>query len=241
MLIKTRGIVLRAVKYSETSLILDIYTEAKGLRSYIVSGVRSRKSKVSAGLVQLMSLVDMVAYHRDEKDLNRIREIKAAHIYEQLPFDIRRSSVGMFMTELIRKSIREIEENPALFHYLFESFRYLDSSPHRVANLHIQFMVELTAFLGFAPAGHYQDDTAVFDMLEGRFLPDATSHLHFMDETSSQLLGQFIQSDQAHCHDIPLDRATRRKFLLDLLDYYRLHIENFSGLNTLDVLEDVFG
>ena len=189
MLIKTRGIVLRAIKYSETSFILDIYTEAKGLRSYIVSGVRTKKSKVSAGLMQLMSLVDMVAYHRDDKDLLRIREIKAAHIYQKLPFEIDRSSIGMFMIELVRKSIREVEQNPLLFAYLFESFRYLDNSSHSVANLHLHFAVELTAFLGFIPGGDHSAETPIFDMQEGQFMPDASSHHYYMDEQSSELLG----------------------------------------------------
>ena len=77
MVIKTRGIVLRTVKYSETSVIVDIFTEHFGLRSYIISGVRTSKSKVAAGLLQVMSLVEIVAYEKAEK-LNRLTEIRAA-------------------------------------------------------------------------------------------------------------------------------------------------------------------
>ena len=81
MLIKTRGIVFKSIKYSETSLIVDIYTEEKGLRKYLISGVRSKKAKTSAGLFQVMSLVDLVAYHRDDKDLTRIKAIKHNYVY----------------------------------------------------------------------------------------------------------------------------------------------------------------
>ena len=117
MLIKTRGIIFRAKKYSVTSLIVDIYTEEKGLRSYIISGVRKKRSAVSASLLQMMSLVDMVAYHRDDKDLTRIKEIKAAHVFQSLPFDVRKSAVGQFMIEIVRKTLRETEENPTLFEF----------------------------------------------------------------------------------------------------------------------------
>ena len=93
MLIKTQGIIFHTKKYSESSLIVDIYTQEKGLRSYIISGVRSKKSKVSASLVQIMSLVDLVVYHRDDRDLTRIKEIKPAHVYQSLPFDVRKSAL----------------------------------------------------------------------------------------------------------------------------------------------------
>ena len=117
MLIKTRGIVFRAVKYSETSFILDIYTEEKGLRTYIVSGVRQKNARVKPSLLQLMTLVEMVVYHRDDKSMTRIKEIKAAHIYHSIPFDIRKGAIGMFMIEVARKTIRESEENRALFQF----------------------------------------------------------------------------------------------------------------------------
>src|SRR5690606_27448832 len=88
MLLKTRGIVFRSVKYSETSLIVDIYTEEKGLRKYIISGVRKARSSVSAGLFQVMSLVDIVGYEREGKDLNRLKEIRPAYIFRAIPFDL---------------------------------------------------------------------------------------------------------------------------------------------------------
>ena len=134
MIIKTRGIILRTVKYSETSIIADIYTEGVGLRSYIISGVRTQRSRVAMGLLQVMSLVDIVAYDAPGK-LNRIKEIHAAHIYTALPFDVRRSSIGLFMAEVTRRTIRESEENEALFAFLFDIFQYLDETAERFTNL----------------------------------------------------------------------------------------------------------
>ena len=68
MLIKTQGIVFKSIKYRETSVISDIYTREKGLRDYIFRGVRSKRAKVKASLLQVMSVVDMVAYERTEKN-----------------------------------------------------------------------------------------------------------------------------------------------------------------------------
>ena len=108
MLIKTKGIVLRNLKYGESSLILDIYTEDFGLNSYIVSGVRNKNSKSKSGGLQLMSLVEIVAYHKNKKALYRIKEFNFAHIYKRIPFEILRSSVGTFMIEILKNTLKEV-------------------------------------------------------------------------------------------------------------------------------------
>ena len=241
MIIKTKGIIFRSVKYSETSFITDIYTESKGLQSYIISGVRSKRAKVSAGLLQLMSLVDMVAYYREDKELHRIKEIRAAYIYQSLAFDITKAAVGMFMIELAQKAIREQEENQRLFQFLYERFIYLDQTKHPVANLHLQFMLDLSAYLGFRPHGRYSAITPIFDLQEGVFLHEAPHHLYFIDATMSNLLSQLLHIEAETAHEIKLEREQRKQLLLSLIDYYRLHIEHFQPMNAHLILEEVLG
>ena len=239
MLIKTRGIVLRSMKYSETSIIADIYTEERGMRSYIISGVRSKKAKVSPGLLQVMSLVDMVAYDRQEKGLNRIKELRAAHVYTSLPFDVRKSAVGLFMAEFARKTIREPEENKRLFGFLFQSFRFLDETAAPIANIHLYFLLELSSFLGFVPAEEWSEATPVFDLQEGVFVAAPPPHIHHLGEVESRLLHQLLDKKLETCHELSMQRPQRKLLLLRLIDYYRLHIENFPEIYAHEVLQEV--
>jgi len=239
MLIKTRGIIFRAVKYSETSIIADIYTEEKGLRSYIISGVRSKRARVKASLLQVMTLIDMVAYHREDKELTRIKEIKAAHVYSSTPFDITKGAVGLFMVEVARKSIQESEENLPLFNFLFESFEYLDQTTESVANIHLCFLLQLSVFLGFMPGGNYSQKTPFFDLKEGYFVQELSDHLHFLKEEQSQILSQLMQTDLKTCHQVKMTRQQRKDLLHELVTYYRLHIENFPTINAHQILEEV--
>ena len=240
MLLKTRGIVFRAIKYSETSLIVDIYTEARGLRKYIISGVRKARSSVSAGLFQVMSLVEIVAYEREGKDLNRLKEIRPAYIFTTIPFDLRKGAVGLFMAEIARKTIREAEENQPLFEFFFTSFQYLDQTTHPVGNLHLHFMLELTTFLGFTPGGDFSPETAYFDLQEGTFVTETGSHPHFLDVSLANILYQLLESNLANCHEVKIGREERRKLLQSLLDYYRLHMESFPEINAHLILQEVF-
>lgn len=239
MLIKSRGIVFRAIKYSETSLIVDIYTEERGLRKYIVSGVRSAKARTKASLLQVMSLVDLVAYHREDRDLNRLREIRPALVYQALPFDVRRSAVGQFITEVARKTIRESEENRALFDFLFSSFEFLDVTDRPITNLHLHFLIELSTFLGFVPGGECTHETPFFDLQEGVFVHSVPGHPYYLDESNSRLLHALLHTERDTCHQVKMTVGQRRALLQSLLDYYRLHLEHFPEINAHHILQEV--
>lgn len=240
MILKTRGVVLRSVKYSETSIIADIFTEAKGLRSYIVSGVRAPKSKISAGLLQVMSLVDMVCYESEGQKLNRTKEIKAAHIYTSLPFDVKKSSIGLFMAEVARRTIRESEENQALFNFLFQIFKFLDETETAYSNLHLSFLIELSAHLGFQPHEETYVENAVFDLKEGIFTQGIVGHTYFLSENLSKILRGVLLTPWQETHTITISREDRKQLLQELINFYRLHIDNLQDINSFKILQEVF-
>ena len=251
MVIKTRGIVLRAIKYSETSVIADIMTEHFGLRSYIVSGVRATKSKVAAGLLQVMSLVEIVAYEKAEK-LNRLTEIRAAHVYTTLPFEMQRMSVGLFIAEVARRTIKGSEENRPLFQYLFDVFKFLDQTNGSVANLHLAFLVELSSHFGFRPEEnedeYYEDELLIFDLREGIFLPyyededpeyNEPLEAHFLAANLTTLLRGFLKTPWHESAKIKMNRDDRRALIAELLRFYQWHLEGFPDIQSFKILQEI--
>ena len=239
MIIKTRGIILRTVKYSETSIIADIYTEGVGLRSYIISGVRTQRSRVAMGLLQVMSLVDIVAYDAPGK-LNRIKEIHAAHIYTALPFDVRRSSIGLFMAEVTRRTIRESEENEALFAFLFDIFQYLDETAERFTNLHLSFLLELSGHLGFRPHEDEYKDGDVFDLKNGIFTNKTIGHSYFLNENLTNILRGLLETSWTQSHLIKINPEERRQLIGELLKFYQFHLDNFPDINSFKIFQEIF-
>ncbi len=234
MLIKTRGIIFKVIKYSETSLIMDIYTEEKGLQKYIISGVRNKRSKVKTGLLQPTTLVNMVAYFRENKSMNRIKEIKAAQIYQAIPFDLMKGTISLFMIELAQKTIKEEESNPDLFNFLFSQFRALDQLEKINPNFHLNFMLDLSGYLGFFPGGNWSETTPWLNMKEGNFMQEEPLHQYALDKNLSKQVGLLIKREE-----VKLTRLNRQKIVQKLIDYYRIHIESFSGLNTHAILKEV--
>lgn len=234
MLIKTRGILFKALKYSETSLILDVYTEEKGLQKYIISGVRSKGAKMKMGILQPTSLLDLVAYYRENKPINRIKEIKAAYIYQHLPFDVLKGTIGLFMVELAQKTIKEEETNYALFSFLFQQFQALDQLATIPSNFHLFYLLQLTTYLGFAPTANWSATRPFFDMKEGRFVEEEPLHQYAPNRVISEQIGLLLNGQ------VPVLTRKQRQTLLEvLIDFYRLHVENFTGLNTHAVLKEV--
>ena len=240
MLIKTKGIVLRSIKYAETSLICDIYTEELGLRTYIISGVRKQKAKVGASLLQIMTLLDLVVYNRKDRDLNRTKEIKPDLLYRSIPFDVRKRAIGTFMTELLRKTIREAEPHSELFNFLRNSFLFLDETPHNPANLHLHFMVELSYYLGFMPGGAYSDDMPYFDLRGGIFTPDEPDQIYCIHPEGAAILSQFMTKSIPETHTIECSNEIRQGLLDKLILFYRYHVENMQELNAHLVLREIF-
>lgn len=242
MLLKTRGIIFRVKKYSETSVIIDVFTEEKGMRSYLVSGVRTQRARVSAGLMQVMSLVDIVAYHREDQDLTRLKEVRALHVFHGIPFDIRKGAIGTFMIEVARSAIHGHEEHPELFQFIFENFVFLDETAESASNLHLHFMLHLTEFLGFLPSEGMRASAPLFDLKEGLFVEAAPiGHPHWLSQSLSEKLEALLYLPKEACHSLPLSREERRTLLRSLLLFYKLHIENFPVIHSHEVLEEVLG
>jgi DNA repair protein RecO (recombination protein O) len=243
MLLKTRGIVFRTVKYGETSVIADIFTEEKGLHTFIAGGVRAAKARMPFSLFQPMTAVELVSYFREEAGaLNRLKELRAAEVWSQTPFDIRRGAVALFMAEICRKSIHEAEENRELFEFLLENLRWLDSTPHPIANIHLHFLLQLSGFLGFQPQAEIAGEGELFfDLKEGAFSPVPPPQAFFLEPQQTAQMLALLRSPLELCHKIPLDRCGRKMLLQKLLQFYQLHLPAFSEVHTPEILEMVMG
>ena len=241
MIVNTRGIVLRTVKYSETSLICDILTEKMGLQTYIISGVRKKKAKIGASLLQVMSILDIVAFHKNNREINRTSEIKSAYVYREMPYDVVKGAVGLFMAELIQKTIKEREENQPLFQFLYHSFTLLDAHQDNISNYHIGFMVQLTQYLGFMIDDNYvAESRRFFDVRAGMYKKERVANLDGLNENLSQALFAFCQLPLEETHLVQLNREDRRTLLHRMIRFYQYRIDNFKELNAFKVLQEIF-
>lgn len=243
MLHKTKGIVIRVVKYGETSVIVSIYTELFGIQSYIVNGVRtsSKKGSGKANLFQPAAILDLVVYHNDLKNIQRLKEFKWAYLYKNLFFDVIKNSVALYMIELLQKSLKQPEPNADLFHFLEDAFLHLDESDGViVANYPLFFALHLSGFYGFRFSDTYSRKNNILDLQEGEFVSEQPAHRFFLEGDYSDITSQLLKVMQPHeLKQIKLNKEMRRVLLNAYAIFYALHIQDFGTMKSLPVLQEV--
>ncbi|SKC15693.1 DNA repair protein RecO [Dyadobacter psychrophilus] len=229
MLHKTRGVALSYIRYRESSIIAKIYTEAFGIQTYIVNGVRSSKSRTNRiALFQPLTLLDMVVYHKNKEDtMHRISEMKCYQPFQSLPYDVVKSSLALFVTEMLGKTLKEEESNPLLFQFIEESVVYLDEAEGSFENFHIHFLVQLASFLGF---GIETVEDLESELKNNHFphMPDPVEK----SATMQLLIGNYGLN-------MPLDRKRRILILEKLVFFYKIHMESLGEIKSLEVLREV--
>ena len=239
MLEKTRGIVFNKIKYSESSLIIKVYTERFGLQSFMARGTRSKKSKLKAGLFQHLTLLDLVIYRNEKKDIHHIKEVKPTYSFSSIPYDIRKSSLLVFMNEVLNKSIKEEEKNEALFQFLYNSIQILDMKKEGIGEFHLVFLIQLSQFLGFYPEKNLSNEKQTFDLQEGKFIRTKEMSGLLMNPPFSHCLFQLLSLTFDSHERLKLPGNLKNEFLEYLLKYYRIHLPDFGELNSHIVLREV--
>ena len=240
---KTKGIVLRTVKYGETSLIVSLFTELFGVQSYLINGVRtsSRKGPGKANLFQPSAILDLVVYHNELKHLQRIREFKWGIIYQHIFFDVFKNAVASFMVELLQKCLKQPEPNPDLFYFIEDAFVHLDASDGRVmANFPLFFALHLAGFLGFQIEDIYNERISFLDLREGRFVEEHPQHPYMLEGNLAYSTAQLLRVRQpVELRELALNQETRRVLLQAYRTFYALHVADFGEMRTLAVLQTV--
>ena len=238
MLVKTRAIIIHSIRYREADLIVKAYTKSSGLKSYLVRGVlKSKKGKLRASMFQPLTILDLEANHKDKGTLESIREAKVNPAYQTLTGNIYKSSIAMFLAEVLHQAIQEEEQNQALYQFLEESFLWLDEN-EKYANFHLLFMVKLSSFLGFYPH-QYDPDLPYFNLLDGEYQLDDTNKYCIQNE-NSELLKQFLLVNYDEVSGIKLNQSKRKNFIEMLILYFELHLHVFKNPRSFDILHQLF-
>jgi DNA repair protein RecO (recombination protein O) len=236
MVVKTRAIVISSIKYQEKSLIVKCFTLSDGLKSYFVrDAFSSRKSNQKIAYFQPFSLLEIEAVHKNKGTLENFKEIKISTPFQTIHSDVFKSTIVMFISEILYHSIHEEEKNEHLFAFLETALFWLDNHD-KTANFHLILMLEISKYLGFYP-DISEIDFPFFDTSEGVFTP--FHGINSLTEHETNLFKKLIilkfENDEKIFHVIE-----RQIVLKILIDYYAFHLDGFKKPKSLEVLKEVF-
>jgi DNA repair protein RecO (recombination protein O) len=238
MLYTTRGIVIHTVRYSESNVIAKIFTEVFGLKSYMFRGVFKARARVKANLLQHLNLVELVADDHDRNSIQNPRELRIEHPYSTLSFNVRKSSVALFINEMLYRAIRHEENDAALFGFIRESLIWFDETTDNAVNFHLWFCLNLTRYLGFFP-GKIKQDEDFFNLSEGNFQKSAPAGQHFIEPPYSNYFRELISCNAEDLQTLIIPHAARTVLTGHIVNYYKLHINDFGDIHSHHILAEV--
>lgn len=239
MLYSTRGIIFHTVPYQDNRVIAKIYTQDFGLLSFIVSVSRSKSGKIKSPLLQPLTQVDLRIEKKEKSHLHTLRDITLGIPYAHLHHDIVKTTIALFVAEVLYKTVREEEQNGSMYTYISSSLLALDVAHEGVANFHLVFMMQLTRYLGFSPQENTEGPQSVFDLTNGTFVGNSPGHFNFLDAVESRLFEQVTGIDYAHMHELQLNGERRRIVLNAIIRYYELHVAGMQKLVGHEILTSV--
>jgi len=240
MLEKTKGIILRQIKYTDSGIVAQLYTRKFGRQSFLIRGIRNRKTGKHSSLFQPMFILDLEINYRESREMNILKEFSVSYSPYEIYSDIRKSCVAIFLGEVLTGVLREESPHEELFDFIEDSVIYFDRCKEGYANFHIAFLAALSSYLGIEPGTKNRPEDKYFDMTNGIFVAAPPLHGNYTNPEISDILARVFQSSFDSIKNIPLNGALRNEVLETLVHYYSLHLSGLKKINSLEVLKDVF-
>ena len=240
MLTKTQAIVLHAIKYGETRLIVDMFTKVFGRQAFIVSIPKTPKGKVKKQFFQPLTILEIETDIRPRQQLQKLHDVRLAAPFASIPFEPDKLAISLFVAEFLYYALRSEQRNELLYEYLENSIVWLDGQQSSFANFHLVFLLRLTRFLGFYPNLDDYKDGDYFDLHESVFMPMPPVHRDFLHPEEAQKVQLMMRMDLPTMHLFRMSHQERNRLLEVSLKYYRLHLPDFPEMKSIEVLQALY-
>ena len=240
MLTKTQAIVLHAIKYGETRLIVDMFTKVFGRQAFIVSIPKTPKGKVKKQFFQPLTILEIETDIRPRQQLQKLHDVRLAAPFASIPFEPDKLAISLFVAEFLYYALRSEQRNELLYEYLENSIVWLDGQQSSFANFHLVFLLRLTRFLGFYPNLDDYKDGDYFDLRESVFMPMPPVHRDFLHPEEAQKVQLMMRMDFPPMHLFRMSHQERNRLLEVSLKYYRLHLPDFPEMKSIEVLQALY-
>ncbi len=239
MLLKTKAIVLKTVKYSDNSVIITVYSRRLGKMSIIVKALHNKKSNTKINYLQPFYILNIELYYKENRNIQIAKEIKPAYNFKTLPFDITKSSLALFLAEVLYKTIKEEEKNLVFFDFIENTIQFIDVNTENISNIHLLFLLKTTKYLGFYPINNYSEKNIFFDIQKATFVDDKIN-INQLNIDDSKAFSNFLNVNFDNYKDIKIDKTTRTKILQNILLFYKQQIPEFGKIKSLEIMQTVF-
>ena len=240
MFVKSRALVLHTFKYNDTASVSVLFTEERGLVTFLLRISKTRRSSGKYKLFQPLHLLQVEWEPRDSRSLQHIRNANILFPYTSIPYEPNKRTIAMFISEFLYHCLRGEQSGYPLFEYLYTSLQWLDSAQTAFSNFHLVFLMRLSRFLGFFPNLDNYTRNCHFDLLNSCFTPQKPLHPYQLEAAEAASIPLLLRMNYDTMHVFRFTRSERNRLLDILNEYYSLHIPDFPKLKSLEVLRQLY-
>ena len=240
MMQKNKGIVLHHVKYGESGIIIYMFTRNFGRQTFIVQGIRQKKALIKINIFQPLYILKLETYHKPGKEIHRIKEAKIHKPFHNISNNIYKSTIVLFLSEILYRSLKTEEPDYRLFDFIESSLEILDKLQTGYANFHLIFLLNLSRFLGFQPDLRDVGTSGYFDLKEGVMRDNLPAHSLYLSKMHSKIFAELNALNYESMGNYKISHTDRNLMTEHLLDYFQLHELNLTPIKSFKILKEVF-
>jgi DNA repair protein RecO (recombination protein O) len=240
MVEKSGGIILHQLKYTDSGIVVQVYTRKYGRLSFLIKGMRNKKAGKHNVHFQPLSILDLVIYYKESRSMQVLKEFSVSYSPADIQSNIRKSCIAIFLGEVLTSVLKEESPHQELYDYIYDSIIYFDQCRDSFLNFHIAFLTGLSSFLGFEPGRREDPENTFFDLINGSFVQLPPVHGNYANAEISDILAKFFASSWNEMDNILLSGLKRNEVLETLMRYYSLQLTGLKKINSLAILKEVF-
>ncbi|HWY98105.1 MAG TPA: DNA repair protein RecO [Bacteroidia bacterium] len=235
----TEAVVLQLYPYKDNNAVVKLYSKDMGFISCWAASIHKKKSKTKANLLQPLSIIKAEVSTKGSDNLVQLKEIEISVHTPGIVLNIEKSTIAMFLAELLLKSLKESSSDNSLYEFIKEAILLLDKTKERCINFHVLFIIRLSDYFGLLPKGNYSVSTSYYNLQDGIYQATAPLHPHFLNPVESEWLSRLSSQSLEKFHEVVIPSSSRKLLLRGLLEYFELHLA-MSPLKSHLILEEVF-
>jgi len=220
MIISTKGILFNYIKYSDNSLIIELFTADRGKESFLIS-----TKKFPKNFFKLLSIYDIEIIIKDNRNIQKIKNISLIYNFN-FYFNHIKSCIIIFISEFLNKITPKSQPDPNLFNFIENSIYAFNNLDKGFANFHLSFILKLTKYLGIS--------------IENFLLSELNDSENLEENFHSTILLHLYRIDYDFLDEIKLNKNLRNEILNKIMNFYSANYYTLSNIKSLEVLKEIF-
>lgn len=229
-----KAVVLSRLPYSESSLIVNLFTLESGLQTFLFQGAKKKK-----GLILFpLELVEITYYRRNDSSMMKLTELQSSEPLHHLLDNPLKSSIAFFISELMMICLRDNHQDKKLFRFLSEEIQWLNAS-EELSNYLVWFLAQVCKLEGFQPEIQ-SSNPSYFELQEGKFTNELPFFPAYLEEPWLHWLTDSLQFEKTDFLALSIPKEERVQLIDAWLEYYQFHVSGMRKMKSLEVIRTVF-